>query len=338
MRIAVDAMGGDHAPRQVVEGAVAAARRLRFGLTLVGAAREVEREVARAGGGSDTDLRIVDAPDVIEMGDVPIAALRRKPRSSVKVAAELVASGEADGFVTAGNTGAAVMVAHGVFGMLRAVDRPALATTIPTLTGLAVLADSGANLGCRAPHLVQFATMGACYARIAHGIREPRVALLSIGEEATKGSELTREAHQLLKTTRLGFIGNVDAREVYGGTADVIVCDGIIGNVALKVSEGLVEAMEQLLRQEVSRTIGGRLGYLFARRSFRRLRRRLDYSEQGGAPLLGVRGLCIVGHGRSSPKAVRNAVAMAHRLARQDFIAALQQDLESLTVSSAATS
>jgi glycerol-3-phosphate acyltransferase PlsX len=225
------------------------------------------------------------------------------------------------------------MAAHAAFGMLPGVDRPALATTIPTRREPALLLDVGASVECRPTHLLQFAVMGSAFARVAFGIERPRVALLSIGEEETKGNELTRDAHQLLKASPLAFIGNLEARGMYAGTADVIVCDGFTGNVALKTSEGLVEVVEELLREELASTYTMRLGSLLTRRALRRFRRRVDYSEYGGAPLLGVTGLAIVGHGRSSAKAVRNAVAMAYRFAASRFIERVEGDIAAAAVS-----
>ena len=319
MRIAVDAGGGDHAPRNVVAGALVAARSLGFGLTLVGPRQAIDSELLRHPESGAVDLRVVSAPDVIGMDEGP-AALRRKPRSSVRVAAETVARGDAAAFFSAGNTGATLVAAHASFGMLPGVDRPALATRIPTLRGDAVLLDVGATVDCRPRHLVQFAEMGTVYARTMLAIETPRVGLLSIGEESTKGNDLTRDAHRLLSGGPLCFIGNIEARDVYSGAADVIVCDGFTGNVALKVSEGLVEVVEELLREELGRTFTTQLGFLLSQRAFRRFRRRVDYSEYGGAPLLGVAGLTMVGHGRSSVKAVRNALALTYRFARAEFV------------------
>jgi phosphate acyltransferase len=244
------------------------------------------------------------------------------------VAAECVARGEASALVSAGHTGATVMAAHAAFGMLSGVDRPALAATIPTGGQPAVLLDVGASVGCRPQHLLQFAVMGSAYARLAIDVARPRVGLLSIGEEETKGNELTREAHRLLKTAPLAFIGNVEARRVYSGDADVVVCDGFTGNVALKISEGLVDFIEG----ELSRTFTTRIGSLLTRRALRHLHRRVDYSEYGGAPLLGVAGVTIVGHGRSNAKAVRNAVALAYRFAAADFIAQIEHDIAALAI------
>ncbi len=327
MRIAIDAMGGDFAPANVVDGALVAARHFGLGLLLVGRAAELERELRRHPDTARLDVELVDAPDVVDMAESPAAALRRKPGASIKIATELVARREAAAIVTAGNTGAAIMAAHGAFGMLSGIDRPALATTIPTRRRDAVLLDSGANLECRPQHLVQFATMGALYARIAVDVARPRVGLLSIGAEQIKGNPLTRDAHRLLAAGPLDFVGNVEARDLFAGEVDVIVCDGFTGNVALKVSEGLVEVVEVLLRQELSRAFTTRVGYLLSRRAFRRFQKRVDYSEYGGAPLLGVAGLCIVGHGRSSAKAVRNAVAMAYRFAERDLVGTLEREM-----------
>ncbi|MBI4477903.1 MAG: phosphate acyltransferase PlsX [Acidobacteria bacterium] len=327
MRIAVDAMGGDRAPGAVVDGAVMAARSLDIGVLLVGPEATLERELGRHTGFGALDVSILDAPEYIEMDAPPAAGLRRKPNASIKIAAQAVARGDASALFSAGNTGATVLAAHAACGMVHGVDRPALATTIPTRGRPAVLLDVGANVECRPQHLVQFAVMGTVYARLALAIDAPRVGLLSIGEEETKGNELTREAHKLLKATSLNFVGNLEARDVYSGEADVIVCDGFTGNVVLKISEGLVELVEGLLREELSTTFSTRVGYLLSRRSFRRFHKRVDYSEYGGAPLLGVGGVCVVGHGRSSAKAVRNAVAAAHRFAAQKFVGRIEQEL-----------
>jgi phosphate acyltransferase len=331
IRIAVDAMGGDYAPRLVVDGALGAVRHLDIGVTLVGPQATLEAELTRHPDVDRERVRVVDAAEAIDMGESATAALRRKPTASIRVAAELVARGEASALFSAGHTGATVMAAHAAFGMLAGVDRPALAATIPTRGRPAVLLDVGASVECRPPHLLQFAVMGGRYTRVAFGIETPRVALLSTGEEATKGNEFTREAHQLLRASLLPFIGNIEARAVYSGQADVIVCDGFTGNIALKISEGLVEMIETLLGEELSSTFTVR-GSLLRRRALRHLRRRVDYSEYGGAPLLGVAGVAIVGHGRSSARAVRNAVAMAYRFAAGRFIERIAQDVAAAAV------
>jgi phosphate acyltransferase len=332
IRIAVDAMGGDHAPSAIVDGAVAAARHLDAKIALVGPTQDLERALASHFGWSRLGIAIVEAPDVIGMNEAPAAALRKKPRASVRVAAELVARKEADALVSAGHTGATVMAAHAAFGMIPGVDRPALAATIPTRARPAVLLDAGANVECRPQHLLQFGVMGSVYAKVASGVARPSVGLLSIGEEETKGNELTRDAHRLLKAAPLNFIGNIEGREIYSGVADVVVCDGFTGNVVLKTSEGLVEAVEVLLGDELRGTFSSHVGYLLSRRAFRRFRRRLDYSEYGGATLLGVAGLTIVGHGRSSAKAVRNAIAMAYRFATTDFIQRVEHEIGAATL------
>ena len=330
--IAVDAMGGDAAPGRIVDGAVAATRHFDLGVVLVGPARQIEAVLDQHAGLDRTRVRVVNADTVIEMSEAPTAALRRKPNASLRVAAGVVARGEAAALFSAGHTGASVMAAYAAFGMLPGVDRPALAATIPTRRQPAVLLDVGASVECRPQHLLQFAVMGGVYARVAFGIETPRIGLLSIGEEETKGNELTRDAHRLLKTAPLPFIGNVEARDVYTGVADVIVCDGFTGNVALKISEGLVEVMEELLGEELSSTITMRVGSMLTRRALRRFRRRVDYSEYGGAPLLGVAGITIVGHGRSSAKAVRNAVALAYRFASSELIQRLERQIATAAV------
>jgi phosphate acyltransferase len=327
MRVAIDAMGGDDAPASIVDGALVAARHLQIGLLLVGDAGAIERELRRHPGAGSIDLQILDTPEWIGMGEQASAALRRKPRASIRLAAEAVRDADAAALFSAGHTGASLMAAHAAFGRLPAVDRPALATVIPTRRSPAVLLDSGATVECRPQHLVQFAIMGSAYARVALGCEAPRVALLSVGEEESKGNELTRDAHQLLKAAPVRFVGNVEGRDVYAGEADVIVCDGFTGNVMLKTSEGLVETVEALLHDELSSTFGTRVGYLLSRQAFRRFRKRVDYSEYGGAPLVGLNQLCIVGHGRSSPKAVANAVTMAARFAADGLVQKLAREV-----------
>jgi glycerol-3-phosphate acyltransferase PlsX len=310
--IAVDAMGGDDAPRHVVDGAVAASRDADLGVALVGPSARIDDELRRHPGADRSRVRVLDATEAVTMAESPSAALRRKPRASIRVAAESVARGDAAGLFSAGHTGATVMAAHAAFGKLTGVDRPALAATIPTPLRPAVLLDVGASVECRPQHLLQFAVMGSVYARVALGIDAPRIGLLSIGEEASKGNGLTREAHRLLKASLPAFIGNVEARDVYRGQADVIVCDGFTGNVALKISEGLVDLIEGLLNTELSAITA--------------------YSEHGGAPLLGVNGVAIVGHGRSSAKAVRNGVILAHRFASDRVIQRIEREIAAFAV------
>src|SRR4051794_23361093 len=238
--VAVDAMGGDEAPRHVIDGALAAARHVNLGLVLVGPAARLGDELRRHPGTDQSRIRLVEAPDVVTMDESPTAALRRKPGASIRIAADIVARGEAAALFSAGHTGATVMATHAAFGMIAGVERPALAATIPTRQRTAVLLDAGATSSCRPQHLLQFAIMGGVFARVALGTERPRIGLLSIGEEETKGNELTREAHRLLKASAINFIGNIEGRDIYSGVADVIVCDGFTGNVVLKTSEGLV--------------------------------------------------------------------------------------------------
>lgn len=324
IRIAVDAMGGDRGPETIVEGALDAAREHSLSLTLVGREDRLRELVASRPGVAALDVAIVAADDVIGMGEPPTSALRHRPGASIKVAAAEVAAGRAAALYSAGNTGATVMAAHAAFGMLAGADRPALAATVPTRRSAAVVLDVGANVDCRPQHLVQFAAMGTVYARLVLGVERPRVGLLSIGEEETKGNDLTREAHRLLKASGLSFIGNIEARDVYAGVADVIVCDGFTGNIALKVSEGLVEMIGDVLRDAMGK-LGAGLAAQVSSELFDLFRRRV--AEYGGVPLLGVAGLAVIGHGRSSATAVRHGIEAAHRFASAGFIARLQQEI-----------
>ena len=313
--IAVDAMGGDRAPGAAIAGAVQAAERHGVDVVLVGPKALLGAELARYDRVALSSISVVDAPDVVAMHESPLAAMRRKPRSSIRVAADIVAAGDATALFSAGHSGATVLAAHAAFGILSGVDRPALAVTVPTHTGAAILLDAGANLECRPEHLLQFAHLGSAYSSAALLVDRPRVALLSIGEEAGKGNDLIREAHAHLEQSSLNFIGNLEARELFTGRADVIVCDGFTGNIALKVGEGLVEAVEEMLRAELGAELVSQIGALFTRRAFERFRQRVDYAEYGAGLLLGVGGLTLVGHGRSSPRAVESGIAMAARLA-----------------------
>jgi glycerol-3-phosphate acyltransferase PlsX len=311
VRVALDAMGGDRGSEVNVEGAVGAAREFGAAVTLVGIEEELQRHLRQ----HDTrglPLTIRHAPEAVEMGESPSTALRRKKQSSIRIGIELVKRGEADAFVSAGNTGAVMTTALVVLGALPGVERPAIAVVVPTLTGRAVLLDAGANAECKARHLVQFAIMGHIFARDILGVPRPRVGLLSIGEEETKGNELTREAFKELgEETSLNFLGNVEGRDVFGGTFDVIVCDGFTGNVALKISESVLETLLHMLREEFGQDLRGKAGSLLLVPAFRRFKKRVDPSEYGGAPLLGVDGVCFIGHGRSTGKAIKHAIRAA---------------------------
>ena len=320
-------MGSDQAPRAEVEGAIQAAREWGIRVLLVGREEVVGRELANhphAG----LPLEIVHASEVISMDEKAAKSFRQKRDSSIRVGARLVRDGRAQGLVSAGNTGAVMATVKIVLGALPGVDRPALAGVFPTSKGTAaIMVDVGANVDCRPHNLEQFAIMGEIYSRAIFGIARPRVGLLSIGEEETKGNELTREAYPLLQRLALDFAGNVEGRHVFDGTLDVIVCDGFIGNVALKISEGLVESIKHSLRQALSSTTAAKVGYVLSRRAYADFRKRFDYSEYGGAPLLGIKGVCIVCHGRSSAKAIKNAVRVAAEVHRREINQLIEADL-----------
>lgn len=327
--IAVDAMGGDHAPRAEVEGAVRAARELGTRVLLVGAPDRLQAELAR----HDTHglpLEVIPAADVIGMEESPVKALRRKPQASVRVATLLVQSGQAQGVVSAGNTGATMAAAKMELGALPGVHRPALASVFPTKNGTpAVLLDVGANVDSRPEHLQQFAIMGEVYYRVVFGVERPRVGLLSIGEEAIKGNEVVRETHRRLKESPLSFdfVGNVEGRDLYSGDVHVVVSDGFIGNVALKISEGTAEALVAMLKQALSGTLASKVGAVLSRQAFEEFRKRVDYSEYGGALLLGVKGVCVICHGRSNANAIRNAVRVAAGFAEARINEKIEQEL-----------
>jgi glycerol-3-phosphate acyltransferase PlsX len=304
-------MGGDAGPAVNVEGAVAAVRELGLGVILVGVQEEIRRHLDRHNV-SDLPIKIRHASEIVEMDDSPSTALRKKKDSSIRVAVDLVKNGDADAVVSAGNTGAVMAITLVVLGPLAGVERPAIAAVLPTLAGHAILLDVGANVDCKPRHLVQFAIMGNVYARQVLGKVRPRVGLLSIGEEESKGNELTKEAFRALEEEPgIEFIGNVEGVDLFNGHADVVVCDGFTGNVALKIGESVAETVMALIREEVTADLRSRAGALLLKPAFRRLHRRLDYSEIGGAPLLGVNGITIISHGRSSAKAIRNALRVA---------------------------
>ena len=330
--VAVDAMGGDHAPRPEVEGAIVAAREFGVRILLVGLAPELKRELAKHAH-RGLPIEIVPASDVITMQDSPSQAFRKKKDSSAHVAAKLVRGGLADGFISAGNTGAVMAVARFGLGTLPSVDRPALAAPFPTARGgTSVLVDVGANVDSRPAHLVQFAVMGEIYYRAIFGTRRPKVALLSIGEEEMKGNELTREAHIRLKQSTLNFVGNVEGREIFGGAVDVIVCDGFIGNVALKISEGVAQHIVGLLKDALQSTLSSQVGYVLSRKAYKTFRKKIDYSEYGGAPLLGVKGVTVIGHGSSNAHAIKNAIRVATELVRGGVNERIEQELSMLPV------
>jgi glycerol-3-phosphate acyltransferase PlsX len=330
--IAVDAMGGDHAPRAEVEGAILAARELGVRILLVGVEEKIRHELGRHNV-RNLPIEVVNAAEVITMSDSPSQAFRRKKNSSAHVAARLVHDGKAEALVSAGNTGAIMTVARFILGTLAGVDRPALAAAFPNMKEkFSVILDVGANVDSKPEQIEQFAVMGEIYYRAIFGTKRPRVALLSIGEEEMKGNDLTREAAALLKNLPMNFVGNVEGRDVFRGDVDVIVCDGFIGNIALKISEGLVEHIGAMLKKAIKSSLASQVGYVLSKQAFDSFRKRTDSSETGGAPLLGVRGITIIGHGRSNPTAIKNAIRVAAELCRARVNEKIEQELSASAV------
>ena len=315
--IALDAMGGDLFPRPEIEGALQAARAFDVRVILVGREEVVRKELDRHPNWQSLPIEIKHASEQITMEDSAGKAVRSKKDSSIRVASRLVRDGVAQGVVSAGNTGAVMATAKMTQGMLPGVDRPALASAFPTLNGKpAVMLDVGANVDCTPNMLAQFAVMGEAYSRVIFRTERPRVGILSIGEEEHKGNSLTHDVYPILKAMKhLNFVGNVEGRDVYTGAADVIVCDGFVGNVALKVSEGLVEVVGKLLKQSLKASVTRQVGAYLARGAFNDFKKRVDYSEYGGAPLLGLNGICVICHGRSNAKAIKNAIRIAKEFA-----------------------
>lgn len=310
MRIAVDAMGGDYAPQEIVAGALESARQVSFQIVLVGDQSQIEECLPERG--RPANLMIHHTTQVVTMEDSPVMAVRRKRDSSLVVAAEMVKAGEAQALVSMGNTGAVAAVSKLLWQSIPHIDRPAIATVLPTHSGKAVLLDSGATVDCTPRHLLDFALMGQIYAAQVLNIENPKVGLLNIGEESSKGNTVTKEAYQLLQNyLQEEFCGNVEGKSFYEGVADVVVCDGFVGNVFLKTSEGVAEMVLKVTKEELTSSAINKLPLLMLKPAFSRLRARLDYREAGGAPLLGVNGVCIIGHGRSDRYAVRQAVSVA---------------------------
>ncbi len=321
-------MGSDKAPKPEVEGAILAAKHYDVRVLLVGREEQVRAEMAHHPSAHHLPIEIVHASEVIGMDEKAAQAVRSKRDSSMRVGLRLVREGQAAGFVTAGNTGACMATAKMVLGTLPHVDRPALAAVFPTSKGTAsVLVDVGANVDCKPQNLEQFAVMGEVYYRNIFDVARPSVGLLSVGEEEGKGNELTKEAYPLLKELPINFVGNVEGRDLYNGNVDVIVCDGFVGNVALKVSEGLVEAVRFLLKESLKSTVSSQVGFLLSKKAFADFKKRLDYSEYGGAPLLGVKGVCIIGHGSSNANAIKNAIRVAAQSADTKINAKIEQEI-----------
>ena len=329
LEIVVDAMGSDHAPESEIRGSIAACRKLDVRVVLVGREERVRPALDLALNGEHLPIDVLHAEQWISMEDKAASVIRSKPNSSMRVGLKRVREGTAAGFFTAGNTGAAMATAKMVLGMLPGVDRPALAALLPTTAGPALLLDVGANVDSDPENLIQFAIMGNIYAREVMAVAQPRVGLLSIGEEDSKGNAQTRETLPLLREeTSLQCIGNVEGRDLFNGHADVIVCDGFVGNVALKASEGLAKLVRDSLKVSMQSTVTSQIGALLSQSAFKSFKKRLDYTEYGGAPLLGVRGACIIGHGSSNDTAVLNGIRVTAEFAQarvNDAIAAAIQ-------------
>ena len=327
LRVAVDAMGGDYAPRAVVEGAVRASRDLKGEVVLVGDNSRVQEELKRYSF-PKRKVKLVHASQVVAMDESPSKAVRSKADSSIRVAIDLMADGEVDAVVTAGNSGAAMAIAMWRLKRLHGVERPALASLHPSVRGYTVVLDVGANVDCRPLHLVQFAIMGEIYARLVLKRERPAVGLLSNGTEDTKGNEVTRKAHQMLKRSSLNYVGYIEGKDIYAGDVDVVVCDGFVGNVVLKASEGMGDFLKWILRREIRRSFLAQIGYLLMGKAWRRIVRKVDYTSYGGVPLLGVRGVCFICHGHSSPLAIERAVLAAADYVIHDVNTSLVRALE----------
>ncbi len=330
MKIAVDAMGGDYAPSVVVEGVVWAARELDMPLILVGDKTRIEDELAKHEW-KGLPISVKHASQVVGMDESPGQAMRRKKDSSIKVCFDLVKSGEAVAVVSAGNSGAAMAAGIFVLRNLKGVDRPAIAVIMPTKKDPVVVLDAGGNVDCKPVHLVQFAVMGSVYARYILKKNNPKIGLLSNGEEEGKGNELTRETHEVLKDSSfnyLNYLGYVEGRDIFSGDVDVVVCDGFVGNVVLKVTEGVAEALASMLKKEIMASLPAKLGYLLAKGALLNVKKKVDYAEYGGAPLLGIDGTGIISHGASDARAVKNAIKVAYECAKNKLNRHLLEELE----------
>ena len=332
MKIAVDAMGGDYAPSAVVKGAVESARENARDkeIILVGKQENIREELEKYDA-KNLPIEVCHASEIVEMHDSPAVAVNKKKDSSIAVAAGLVQRGEASALVTAGNTGAAVAATILKWKMLSRVGRPALATVFPTPSGYTILLDVGANVVCKPVHLIQYAVMGKVYAENIMGIRNPKIGLLSVGEESSKGTTFTKEVYKYLDTVSgINFIGNVEGKDIFSSAVDIVVTDGFVGNVVLKLSEGLASAVMQMLRNEIEKTLISKVGALLMKPALRGFKKKADYDEHGGAPLLGVNGVCIIGHGKSSSKAIKNAINVAESFVVHNVNDRIEEEIRGL--------
>ncbi len=328
MKIVVDAMGGDHAPEAIVEGAVLAAREHNINIILTGLTERIQTELDKHDPDHTLPIEIVHADEFVEMHEIPGKVLRAKRKSSMKVGLDLLKEKVGVAFVSAGNTGAVLAYSTVILRPVKGVDRPAIAIQLPTLKGTSILLDAGANVDCKPNQLFQFGIMGHVFAAYILEKEKPSVGLLSIGEEDGKGNEIVKETFQMLKKSHINFIGNLEGKEVYRGNADVIVCDGFIGNIALKISESLAEMIGSNLKNMFQSNWLSKLGYLFLKPQLVEFKKKVDHSETGGAPLLGVNGVVIIAHGSSSPKAIKNAINRANELSEKNLIDQIKKDIE----------
>ena len=322
MRIAVDAMGGDHAPAEIVKGAAQAAVEYGIDIALVGIPASVQPLLE-----SHPRLQIVPCTQVVAMDEHPAQAVRNKPDSSIAVCARLCKDGRADGWTSAGNSGAVMAAALFIQGRIKGVERPALGSIVPTQDGFAYFLDVGANVDSKPDYMVQFAVMGAVYAREMLGRPEPRVALLSNGEEEGKGDERVRETTRRLKGSLPGFVGNVEPKDIYAARADVVVADGFVGNIAIKMAEATADFLFRTLREEIPKTLPGKLGGLLIRAGVRQIRDRIDWREFGGAPLLGIDGVAVVAHGRSDARAMKNAIRVTRDAVENQLVGKIRAEV-----------
>lgn len=328
MIIALDAMGGDYAPAVPIEGAVEVVKESSdINVVLVGDEFIISKELENKSFPKDR-IFLKHASQVVNMDESPITAVRKKKDSSIRRGIELVKKGEANGFVSAGHSGVIMATALIVLGTAKFVDRPAIAATMPTLKDPFLLIDAGANIHCKPENLLQFSLMGNIYSKLIFNKQEPRIALVSTGEEDSKGNELTKEAFKLLKESDINFVGNVDGKDIFTGEYDVLICDGFTGNIILKTSEGLADAIIKMLKREVAKLTTSRIGYLLIKPALKNFKKKTDYDEYGGAPLLGINGTCIISHGRSTSKAIRNAIKVAAEFAEKKLYDKITSEIE----------
>lgn len=327
MRIVVDAMGGDFAPLEIVKGSVEAARVYNLTILLVGDKEKIHKELAKYNL-KGLQIEVIHAQEVIAMHEHPATAVRKKKESSIVIGTKLIKEGQGDALFSAGNTGAAMAASLLTLGRIKGIDRPAIASILPTVEGITLLLDAGANAESKSLNLYQYAVMGSIYADKILGVPKPKVGLLNIGEEDTKGNELYQTAHEMLKSSQINFIGNIEGRDITKGTADVVVCDGFVGNVVLKFGEGLVRDLMGMIKEEVSHGILAKIGAALLYYRLKKLKNRLDYTEYGGAPLLGINGISIIGHGSSDANAVKNGIRVAKECVENNFVTNIKESLQ----------